>query len=180
MNFTSPIRIRGDLQVEIYEATSFCKEAFLARPLDRNIKAKDIGKRLQRMVMRNVITVTGAFTPLISLAQNAGYVAANNQIQVFQVGTSPTPPSRGDTALGSPVGGTGIVTLSDSNRALSPATGQLIVSVSYGSGDADGYTLAEAGLFLGNGSLFAHQVYPSIVKTSAFAAAFSWSIGLTA
>lgn len=181
MNFTSRMRLRGDLTIELFEAKGFDEAVFLARARDNKITDRDIGKRTFRSTVRNTITFTGITAPLILLAQNAGTVATDYQMATFTVGTNSTPPSRGDTALGSPVSGGsgGSITLVDANRAESPSTGELIITVSYGTGAANGFTLTEAGIFLGNGGLFSRQVNPGLPKTSAFIAGYTWRFGLT-
>lgn len=180
------LRLRGDFEVFLFHAGRFDQAAFDAFVRDpQAVDLADAGRLYRRIAKRNTITYTGVTAPLILLAQNTGTVALDYQLKQFVVGTNSTPPSRGDTALGAPVssGAGGVKNLVDANRVLSAPTGELIVTATYGTGDANvapALNLVEAGILLGNGTLFARQVNPPVPKSSAFVAAYTWRFGLTA
>lgn len=178
------MRLRGNLLIELFDPRGFDEGAFLARLYDPKVRIDQVGHLLRRYAIKNTITFAGSTAPLVLLAQNAGTVVTDYQLAQFVVGTNPTPPSRGDTALGAPVSGGlgGVKALTDANRVLSAPTGELIVSVSYGTTEANvgpGLSLVEAGVFMGNGGLFARQVNPGVPKTNAFVAGYTWRFGLT-
>lgn len=181
----SGFSLRGDVEIFLYKAGTFDQSAFDDFVQSQNRSPKQAGDLHRTYAKRNTITYLGATAPLILLAQNTGTVASDYKISQLVVGTNSTPPSRGDTALGAPVssGLGGVKTLSDANRVLSAPTGELIISVTFSTAEANvapSQSLREAGIFLANGQLFARQVNPDVPKTSAFVAAYTWRFGLTA
>jgi hypothetical protein len=151
------VRLRGDLQITI-----------------TNVQTQ----RERRFTVRNTITYDGLNTPLFLWAPD-GVTLSDYAIAQLRAGESTVPPSRGDVGLGSPFVGA-VIVLGAPNRTRSTATGEVVITAQFGTGDANGAHLTEAGLFLGNGSLFARQIHPRFDKTSAFVVAYNWRLAVTA
>lgn len=160
MTMTSTLPMRGDLRVRT-----------------RDVRT---GRILRTYLIRNTITFVGMGVVAQLLAQRAADPAASTlKISSLQVGDGVTPPVRGDTALvdGAPF----TIVLSDANKVpnvLGPYELRIIATL--GSADANGKTLAEAGLFTGGGSMFARQIHPGIPKTVAIAVDYDWRLAFTA
>lgn len=150
-------RLRGDLQILITDV--------------RN-------QRTRKWTIKNTITYDGLNTPLFLWAPD-GVTLSDYALAQLRAGESTVPPSRGDVGLGSPFLGA-VITLGPSNRTRSLSTGEIIITAQFGTGDANGAHLTEAGLFLGNGNLFARQIHPKIDKVSAFIVQYNWRIAVTA
>jgi hypothetical protein len=105
---------------------------------------------------------------------------ADYRIVKLVPGLDATPPTRGDLSVVDPVAVGNQINLTSANRALSAATGELVITGTLGTTQANGLTLCEIGLVLGNGSLFARQVHPNFTKTSAFTLTYTWRIAVTA
>jgi len=93
----------------------------------------------------------------------------------FAVGTSSTAPAAGDTTLGVEVFRDQIT-----QRVYSAA--QLTVKFYLPTGYANGYTLAEAGIFnaASGGTMLSRTVYlPAIVKTSSITVTYTWNITIS-
>lgn len=158
------------------------------------IKVKDAktGKLLRRIEVRNTITFLFADVVLELLAQRASDPAASrNTIYTLRVGTGATAPTRTDTNLGNPVFG---MIMDDSNK-ITGLPGELEFTSTLESGDGNGNTLTEAGLFTKGptaGSLdspgstgtsprlVARQIHAGIPKTAALVLEYSWKISITA
>jgi hypothetical protein len=158
------------------------------------IKVKDAktGKLLRKIEIRNTITFLFADVVLELLAQRAADpTAVNNSIYTLRVGTGSTAPTRADTNLGNPVFG---MILTDPNK-ITGLPGELEITSTLESGDANGNTLSEAGLFTKGPStgsldapgatgvtprLLARQIHPGIPKTSALTLEYSWKLSITA
>jgi hypothetical protein len=184
MNYQNRIHLRGDLEIEVFDAKTFSHAAFYERLLGR-VRTQDVGARLYRHAVRNTITFGGIGAPLVLLAQNTGTNPLDYQLAKLCVGTNATPPTRGDTALGAPVsaGAGGVKVLADANRTVSLPAGELVIAVTFDAGDANvgpSQSLCEASVVLGNGTTFSRQVNPGIPKTSAIVAAYTWRFGLQA
>lgn len=160
MKSTSTLPIRGDLRVRTIDVRS--------------------GRVLRTFLIRNTVTFVGMGVVVQLLAQRlADPAPATLKIASLKVGDGVTPPVRGDTALvdGAPF----TIALSDANKIpniLGPY--ELRIVCTLGSGDANGKTLAEAGLFTAGGSMFARQIHPSIVKSAAIAVDYDWRLSFTA
>jgi hypothetical protein len=156
----STFRIRGDLEVWVRDPA---------------------GNPLRRFAIRNTIVYGGLNSALFLWAQD-GITPTDYQISVLAAGSGVVPPTKGDIALNAPLPGGptgGVITLDASNRTVSPSTGELIFNAQLDTTRANGYTLGEAGLFLGNTQLFARQVHPLIPKTSAITVSYTWRIAVT-
>lgn len=155
MELGSKSRLRGDLTIEITDVRT---------------------GRVRRHHVRNTITYDGLNSSLYLWAQD-GINPADYRITQLQAGTNSTPPSRGDIAVISSVATVPLVT---ANRAVVPATGELVITATLGTGDANGSTLCEVGLLLANNQLFARQIHPAFLKTSSFTLTYTWRIAVTA
>jgi hypothetical protein len=152
-------KLRGDLQIETW------------RPGDK--------RPLRRYALRNQITYNGFNSPLYLWSQDSGN-PSDWRIVKLVPGTNGTPPTIGDLALGSPLGPADEIHLTAANRTVVPASGELIITGTLTTLQANGHSLREVGLFLGNGQLFARQVYPVIAKTGAITVTYTWRIAVTA
>lgn len=152
-------RLRGDIQIELWRPGA-------ERPL-------------RRYAIRNQITYSGYNSPLYLWTQDVG-VPTDWQMVKLVPGTNGTPPTIGDVALGSPLGPTDEIVLAAPNRTVVPASGELIITGTLTTLQANGQDLREVGLILGNGQLFARQVYPTISKTGAITVTYTWRIAVTA
>lgn len=154
----------------------------------RDAKTRRIKRRI---TIKNKITYLAADVLVELIAQRAGEVATRCVIYSMRMGTSNTAATRADTNLGAFVHG---VSLVDVNK-ITGAPGELQFLATLETGDANGNTLREAGLFTagptpstsnapgtGTGAtrLFARQTYPDIPKTSAIVIDYSWTIAFTA
>lgn len=160
MKTHSTLPMRGDLVVRTRDART--------------------GRVLRSYVIRNTITFVGMGVVAQLLSQRLADPAASTlKIASLKVGDGVTPPVRGDTVL---VDGTPFtITLSDANKApniLGPY--ELRITATLGAGDANGKTLAEAGLFTAGGGMFARQIHPGIAKTGAIAVDYDWRLSFTA
>lgn len=151
----APFRLRGDVEMLIHGAD---------------------GELLRRIEIRNTITYDGMGALLYLLSQD-GVTVGDYQITELRAGSSAVPPSRSDTALGDQKV---VKALSAANRLRSLPTGELVIQTQLATHEGVGQTLREAGLFLGNGQLFARQVHAAIEKTDAISITYSWRISVTA
>lgn len=97
-------------------------------------------------------------------------------INYFALGTGTVQPQAGDTALQTEV-------FRDTFTQRVKSDGQTVYKYYLASTAANGYTLTEAGLFgdgatatAGSGALYARVTFPGIVKTSAIAVTFAWTL----
>jgi len=155
---TSRAALRGDLLIVVHDAAP--------------------GRVVRRIIKRNTITYAGLNSALYLWAQN-GIVPTDYQFAKLVPGTNATPPTRGDLAMGAPLGPSDQIVLAPANRVVSPSTGELIVSGTLGTGQANGSTLTEIGIELGNASLFARQIHPGFPKTIAFTVTYTWRVAMT-
>jgi hypothetical protein len=160
MKTSSTIPMRGDLTVRTRDAAT--------------------GRVLRTYEIRNTVTYIGMGVMVNLISQRAIDTApAQFKIATLKVGTGTTPPVRGDSALvdASPF----VIPVDDVNKTPNTiGPHELRVSVTLGSGDANGKLLAEAGLFTAGGQLFARQVHPAIQKEAAIAIDYDWRIAFTA
>lgn len=151
------IRVRGDVQIELTRVGA-------ERPF-------------RRFTIKNTIVLAGLNSPLYLWKQDIGS-PSDWQLTQLIAGSNGTPPTVGDIALVAAVPG-GDITLSASDRTLSTSTGELILHGTLTTGQANGYTLREVGIFMGNGQLFARQIHPAIEKTSSITVSYTWRIAVT-
>ena len=152
------VRLRGDLTVTITDVAS---------------------GRQTRQHIRNTITYDGLNSALYLWSQDA-YAPALFQITTLVPGRNGTPPTRGDRSVVAPVAEGDRITLSPADRALSTSHGELVISGTLGTANANGQTLREVGLVMSNGQLLARQVHPDFLKTIAFTLTYTWRIAVTA
>lgn len=174
-NLRDGIPMRGDLTI-----------------LVRDARTREVKKRIE---IRNKITFLAADVLVELWAQRAtGDLAPDaNKIHSMRVGLSSTAASRSDTNLGAYVIGKA---LADVNK-ITGVQGNLQLTMTLESGDANGQNLQEAGLFTRGVGLIgtamsdapdgtnkirmiARQVYPIIPKTSAITVEYSWQLAFTA
>lgn len=150
------------------------------------------GAVLRTFTIKNKITFLAANVLVELIAQRATDPApAQDMIYSMRMGTSSTAAQRSDTNLGAFVIGK---VIGDSGK-VNGAPGNITFIATLASGDANGNTLTEAGLFTAGSSpstsdvpgtnpgqtrLFAHQIYPGIPKTVAIVIDYSWTIAFTA
>lgn len=142
------------------------------------IACRSRGGSVRRIAVRNTITYLGLNALLALLAQTVNpttYAAAK-----LVPGTSGTPPTPGDLAMGSPVTSPGHILLSSSNFSHSWAARELTITATLGEGQANGQTLREIGIVLADGSVFARQVHPGFEKTEIMTVTYTWRIAVTA
>ena len=119
----------------------------------------------------NLVTLAGRNLIRDLLAREPGAAG----LSYFALGTGTTAPSSADTRLAAEV-------FRDTFTQLTLGTGQLTVRYFLGSGAANGYALAEAGLFggsasptPGSGTLYSRVVFlDPIPKTQAITVTFIW------
>lgn len=159
------------------------------RVLVRDAATQEIRRRIE---IRNKITYLAADVLVELFAQRAiDPSAGTNAIYSMRIGSSNTAASRADTNLGSFVIGK---VLTDVDK-VNGAPGEIEFITTLASGDANGSTLREAGLFTGgptpsasdtpgtdgtSSRMIARQVYPDVIKTSAIVVDYSWTIAFTA
>ncbi len=159
------------------------------------------GKQLRRCEIRNKITFGAADTLVELWAQRTAPIdqpPLQNRIYSMRMGTADTVASRAHTNLGACVIG---VELTDVNKVTGIA-GELQFIAILGAGDANGYTLQEAGLFtqgdisppnpigtsvivdpvagVGTPRMISRQVHPAIPKSAAITIEYQWAIAFTA
>lgn len=151
------------------------------------------GRVRRRVEVRNKITFFAADVLVELLAQRAGDLPLQDFIYSMRMGTSSTPASRSDTNLGAFAIG---VVIGDVGK-VDAGPGSITFIATLESGDGNGNTLTEAGLFTAGASpstsdspsttstpgttrLFARQIYAPIAKTSAIVIDYAWTISFTA
>lgn len=147
----------------------------------------------RRVTIKNKITYLAADVLVEMLAQRTGTdpAATTGRVYSMRMGTANTPAARTDTNLGAFSIG---VQITDVNK-VSGASGEITFIATLESGDANGVTLREAGLFTagtapatnnapgttpGTTRMIARQIYPDIAKTSSVVIDYSWTISFTA
>lgn len=152
-------------------------------------------EKLRFYEIRNKITFLAADTLVELWAQRVTDPPdpAYQSIFSMRMGSSNTPASRSDTNLGAFVAG---VQLLDVDK-VTGIRGELQFIAVLGTGDANGNTLQEAGLFTrgsavsptpsdapdiipGSPRIVARQVHPAIPKTSAITVSYSWRVAFSA
>lgn len=156
------------------------------------VRSARTGKVLKRIKIRNKITFLAADVLVELIAQRTtDPVPGRDLIYSMRMGTSNTAAARSDTNLGAFVIGK---VLGDVGK-ITGGPGEITFIATLDSGDANGFTLREAGLFTagptpstndapgtnpGDTRMFARQVYPDIPKTPAVIVDYSWTIAFTA
>jgi hypothetical protein len=149
-------------------------------------------KVIKTVKIRNKITYLAADLLVELIAQRTtDPTPTRDLIYSMRMGSSNTAAQRSDTNLGAFVIGK---VLGDTGK-ITGAPGELNFIATLGTGDANGNTLREAGLFSAGATpstsdspgttpgvtrMIARQVYPDIPKTSAIAVDYSWTIAFTA
>jgi hypothetical protein len=155
----------------------------------RDVKS---GRVLRRFEIRNKITFLAADVLVELIAQRASDpVPGRDLVYSMRMGTSNTAAARSDTNLGAFIIGKVIGDVGKINGA----PGEITFVATLGTGDANGSTLREAGLFTAGAApstsdvpgttpgvtrMIARQVHPDVPKTVAIAVDYSWTIAFTA
>jgi len=95
-----------------------------------------------------------------------------NYIELGDAGPPATQPTLSDITLEATTGERKVATVTQAGNILT-------AEVTWGTGEANGFTFTEAGLFaglLGSGTMFARKAFNSIIKTAAFEMRFTWLI----
>lgn len=154
---TERLRLRGDLTI---------------------IQRNELTGRETRLTVRNQITYEGLNSALHSWSGGAA-TPSDYWIAQLVPGTNGTPPTAGDTGCYAPVAG-GEIILTNPDRIVSPSTGELTITATLPKiSAANGSTLREVALMLGNGDAFARQVHSPLDKTVSFTLTYIWIIALT-
>lgn len=132
-------------------------------------------KLLEVIEKHNLVTTVGKTLICNLLGVTAGVTGLN----YFAVGTDNTDPTVGDTTLGTEV-------FRDTFTKTTVTSNNLNIQYYLASGDANGNTLVEAGLFgddatgvADSGTLFAHVTHNGIAKTASIAITYSWDISMS-
>lgn len=150
------------------------------------------GLVLRRHTIRNKITFLAADVLVELLAQRTtDPVPARDLVYSMRMGSSNTAASRSDTNLGAFTIGKA---MADVNK-VTGAPGEINFTATLASGDANGTTLREAGLFTAGAApstsdvpgttpgvtrMIARQVHADVPKSSAIVVDYSWTIAFTA
>lgn len=156
------------------------------------VRSADTGETLKRITVRNKITFLAADVLVELIAQRTADPApGRNYIYSMRMGSSNTAAARSDTNLGAytigkVIGDVGKVT---------GAPGEIKFIATLASGDANGTTLREAGLFTagatpstsntpgttpGTTRMIARQIFPDVPKTLSIVVDFTWTLAFTA
>ncbi len=144
--------------------------------VDIFVRSSSTKKLITQYRIRNTIVYDGLNGIIKLLAQNTGTTSTDYQIDSLRVGTGTVGPVRADTALIAEVFS---MSLLDADRVETLATSQLVITKTLEMADGNGNILTEAGLFLGNGDLFARQIHPAITKTILITVTYQWQISFT-
>lgn len=155
---TAKFKLRGDLQIDVYDVQR-------QRPL-------------RKYAIRNTIVYDGLNSPLYLWSQDTGS-PTDWRLTKLVPGTNGTPPTVGDVGLGAPLGPSDEMPMTASNRTVVPALGELVLTTTLSTSQANGQTLREVGLFMGSGLLFARQIHPAIDKNGAITITYTWRLAIT-
>ena len=155
----------------------------------RDARTLEIRRRFE---IRNKITFLAADVLVELLSQRTSDPAVTkNLVHSMRMGSSNTAAARSDTNLGAYVIGKAL----DDADKITGAPGEIQFVTTLASGDANGTTLREAGLFTagstpaidnppgiiaGETRMIARQVHPDVPKTIAIVIDYSWTIAFTA
>lgn len=131
----------------------------------------DTGAILSRQEHHNLVVDAG-----LNAVRDFLDAGTGNALSHFALGTGTTAATAADTTLDTEVFRDAFVGTATSNKTLT-------ISYFLNSGDANGNTLSEAGLFDDptTGTMFARVLLsPAIVKTSSIAVTFTWTINMGA
>lgn len=172
------------------QATKRARSAF-ALIGNITVRVRDVktGRILRTVSKRNTITYDAGNVVRALLAQRATDSAASAySLGSMRFGTSSVAATRADTDLIAEVSAVR-KELTDGVK-LDGATGELVVQATLASGDGNGNTFQEAGLFtLGTGTyndpvgtpllMFARQVHAPLAKTVGIALDYEWALQFT-
>lgn len=160
--------------------------------LSVTVRSAKTGRVLKKITINNKITNLAGDILTELIAQRAtDPTPAKDLFYSMRMGSSNTAAQRSDTNLGAFVIGK---VLADVDK-VNGAQGEMTFVATLASGDANGTTLREAGLFTAGAApstsdtpgttpgvtrMFARQVYPDVPKTVAIVVDYSWTIAFTA
>ena len=138
-------------------------------PVNVEISIFDVktGELLDKIQRHNLATLSGR--NLIRDLLNGNVVPGLNY---FAVGTGIVVPAATDIALG-------VEIIRDLFTSTTKTDGSLNIKYYLTSGNANGSSLTEAGLF-SNTTLFARLTHAAIAKTANIAVTYSWDVGIAA
>jgi len=155
------------------------------------VRDANTGRVLRRLTIRNKITFLAADILVELIAQRAtDPVPGRDLVYSMRMGSSNTAAQRSDTNLGAFVIGK---VIGDVGK-VTGAPGEITFIATLASGDANGNTLREAGLFTAGATpstsdapgttpgvtrMIARQVYADIPKTLGLVVDYSWTIAFT-
>lgn len=137
------------------------------------------GRAPVRLTVRNTITYVG-LNALLTLFAQVSITASDYAPRKLVPGTNATPPTPGDIAMGAPVSAPDQVTLTGPSFTHNTASRELVITGTLATTQANGLTLAEIGLVLNNGTVFARQVHPAFEKDGTMSVTYTWRISTTA
>lgn len=134
------------------------------------IEVTDIASGEKKVININNLVVNTGLDALVDLLRGAG--TGVNEVTDIGFGTDNTAAAAGDTGLT----GTFSKTIDGSANI---GTGEIEIYGSLGTGENNGVTIQEIGLFQTGGGLFARAVISPIVKTAAITVGVTWTITIT-
>lgn len=134
------------------------------------IEVTDISSGEKEVININNLVVNTGLDALVELLRGAG--TGVNEVTDIGFGTDNTAAAAGDTGLT----GTFSKTIDGSANI---GTGEIEIYGSLGTGENNGVTIQEIGLFQTGGDLFARAVISPIVKTVAITVGVTWTITIT-
>lgn len=141
--------------------------------------ASGVDKLVLRVCKKNQITNQGR-EGLLELMNN---LDSDYTIDSFSVGTDATPPTILDTdaTMGPTIVWSSSLTAGVERVVVATPPNSFYVSITktLTTGDANGYTLTEAGIFMAAGGLYARQIHSPIEKTNTMTIQYDWQLGLT-
>ena len=153
-------------------------------------------ERILRLVKRNQITNDGRKVVLELLGQLAvvdgGTITQEhpeyNNLWSFSIGTSCTPPTLGDTALGAPVWTSKLTPLAV-ERQVDLTNFEINITKDVAAGQANNQIICEAGIFTRGDDddpalavhrrMYARQIHPAVLKSAAMSIVYDWRLGVT-
>jgi hypothetical protein len=179
----------GGDDMNIIQANQGINRLKMRGVLSIHVRDAKSGRVLRTVLKRNTITFDAGDVVRSLLAQRATDSAASElQWRSMRFGTSNTAPTRSDTDLIAEVVSVR-KELTDSQK-IDGVSGEITVSATLGSGDGNGNTYQEAGVFTfgagaydanvgGSLKMFSRQVHSALAKTSGVVFDYNWTFQFT-